>query len=124
MEGLTLWIALTPEQFNDLNNGRDVHPDEYSHRFGLRKSPAEAVERAQLFMDWTPQGPKGLYHQKDFKVCQINISPLGYLRKMEDEVLVKSKPGEYRWQGKLNHEERDEQGNVLYCFSEVAAEII
>ena len=58
MESIRLWLALTPKQFEDLNNGKEIQPDEYSKRFGLRKDPVAAVERAQYFNDWTPEGPK------------------------------------------------------------------
>ena len=33
MESLKLWIALTPEQLEELNKGNEVFPDEYSGRF-------------------------------------------------------------------------------------------
>ena len=59
MESIRLWLALTPKQFEDLNNGKEIQPDEYSKRFGLRKDPIAAVKRAQYFNDWTPEGPKG-----------------------------------------------------------------
>eukprot|EP00438_Fugacium_kawagutii_P000917 Skav211592 [mRNA] locus=scaffold2962:53741:54115:- [translate_table: standard] len=124
MESVKLWIALTPEQFDALNSGQDVQPDEFSGRFGLRTSPLEAVERAQYFMDWTPQGLKGEYHHKQFKVMEVEVSALGYMQKMESGILAKTKPGEYRWHGSLKHEERDEQGRVLYRFSDTASEII
>ena len=54
-----MWIALSPQQFEDLNSGRDVQPDIYSGGFGLRTAPAEAVDRAPYFRDWTPDGLKG-----------------------------------------------------------------
>ena len=66
MESIRLWIALAPSQLADLNAGREVCPDEFSGRFGLRLGPKEAVDRAQYFMDWTPEGLKGEYHQKDY----------------------------------------------------------
>ena len=50
METLRLWLALTSK------DGKEVQPDEYSKRFGLRQTPLEAAERAQYFMDWTPEG--------------------------------------------------------------------
>ena len=124
MESVTLWIALTPQQFSDLNAGKEVQPDEYSQRFGLRTSAAEAVERAQYFMDWTPQGLKGEHHQKQFTVLQVEISALGYMQKMESGILAKFKPGEYRWHGTMKQEEHDHHGRLLYRFSDTAAEII
>ena len=66
MESIRLWLALTPKQFEDLNNGKEIQPDEYSKRFGLRKDPVAAVERAQYFNDWTPEGPKGEFSAKDY----------------------------------------------------------
>ena len=54
MESLKLWLALTPPQFEALNKGEMVVPDEYSKRFGLRKTPEAAIERAKYFMEWTP----------------------------------------------------------------------
>ena len=65
MESIKLWIALTPKQLEELNKGNEVFPDEYSGRFGQRLGPKEAVDRAQYFMDWTPEGLKGEFHQKD-----------------------------------------------------------
>ena len=55
MESLKLWLALTPPQFGALNKGEMVEPDEYSKRFGLRKTPEAAIERAKYFMEWTPK---------------------------------------------------------------------
>ena len=50
-----------------------MQPDEYSQRFGLRKSVGEAVDRAQYFMEWTPDGLKGECHQGDYIVIQVEI---------------------------------------------------
>lgn len=124
MESVSLWIALTPEQFSTLNSGKEIEPDPYSQRFGLRTSPGEAIDRAQYFMDWTPEGMKGEHHQKEFTVCQVEISALGYMQKMEAGTLAKTKPGEYRWYGTMKHEERDDQGRVLYRFSDTAAQVL
>ena len=49
MESLKLWIALTPKQLEELNTGKEVHPDEFSGRFGLRLGPEEAVDCAKKF---------------------------------------------------------------------------
>ena len=49
MESLKLWIALEPNQLEELNKGNEsFFPDEYSGRFSLRLGPVEAVSRAQL----------------------------------------------------------------------------
>ena len=80
MESIRLWLALTPKQFEDLNNGKEIQPDEYSKRFGLRKDPVAAVERAQYFNDWTPEGPKGEFCAKDYVLVEVE-PPLAISRK-------------------------------------------
>ena len=75
METLKLWIGLNPEQLEALNQNKEVFPDEYSGRFGLRTGPVDAVTRAQYFMDWTPDGLKGKYHQKDYVVLGVGKCP-------------------------------------------------
>ena len=89
METLKLWIGLNPKQLEALNQNKEVFPDEYSGRFGLRAEPVEAVTRAQYFMDWTPDGLKGEYHQKDYVVLELEVTALGYLQKVEGGVLEK-----------------------------------
>ena len=83
MESIRLWLALTPKQFEDLNNGKEIQPDEYSKRFGLRKDPIAAVERAQYFNDWTPEGPKGEFCAKDYVLVEVELTAIGYLQKAE-----------------------------------------
>ena len=124
MDSLKLWVALSPEQLVDLNQGKDVHPDAYSGRFGLRAGPLEAVTRAQYFMDWTPEGMKGETHQKDYAVMEFEITALGYLQKVENGTLEKTKSTHYRWHGPIKNEERDSQGRVLYKVSEIAVKFI
>ena len=96
MKTLFLWVALSPKQYHDLNAGKEVIPDEYSKRFGLRRTMLKAVERAHLFMGWSPEGSKGETHPKDYLAIQIEFSPLGYMRKMEQGVFCKYKPDEFR----------------------------
>ena len=124
MDALKLWIALNPEQMEALNQGKDVFPDEYSGRFGLRIEPVGAVTRAQYFMDWTPDGLKGEYHQKDYVVLELEVTALGYLQKVEGGILEKRNPREYRWHGPLKQEEFDGQGRRLYRISEKAIQFI
>ena len=80
-----LWLALTPKQFEDLNNGKEIQPDEYSKRFGLRKDPVAAVERAQYFNDWAPEGPKGEFCAKDYVLVEVELTAIGYLQKPRRE---------------------------------------
>ena len=101
MESIRLWLALTPKQFEDLNIGKEIQPDEYSKRFGLRKDPVAAVERAQYFNDWTPDGPKGEFCAKDYVLVEVELTAIGYLQKAEAGILLKYKPNEYRWQGTI-----------------------
>ena len=101
MDSIRLWLALTPKQFEDLNNGKEIQPDEYSKRFGLRKDPVAAVERAQYFNDWTPEGPKGEFCAKDYVLVEVELTAIGYLQKAEAGILLKYKPNEYRWQGTM-----------------------
>ena len=91
MESIRLWLALTPKQFDDLNNGKEIQPDEYSKRFGLRKDPIAAVERAQYFNDWTPEGPKGEFCAKDYVLVEVELTAIGYLQKAEAGILLKYK---------------------------------
>ena len=120
MESLKLWIALSPGQLAELNKGNEVLPDEFSGRFGLRTCPAAAVDRAQYFMDWTPEGMKGEHHQKDY-VTEMEIFAIGFLQKCDSGVLEKTKPTEYRWHGPVKNEEYDVKGRLLYRISEMAA---
>ena len=124
MESLKLWIALTPKQLEELNTGKEVHPDEFSGRFGLRLGPKEAVDRAQYFMDWTPEGLKGEHHQKDYAVMEMEIFALGYLQKVESGILEKTKPTEYRWHGPVKCEEWDSKGRLLYRISEMVVKFV
>ena len=110
MESLLLWVAFSPQQYAALNEGKEVIPEEYSKRFGLRRAMLKAVERAHLFMDWSPQGEKGETHPKDYVAIQIEISTLGYLRKMEMNILLKYTPNEYRWNGPIKSCKFDEEG--------------
>ena len=124
MESIRLWLALTPKQFEDLNNGKEIQPDEYSKRFRLRKDPIPAVERAQYFNDWTPEGPKGEFCAKDYVLVEVELTAIGYLQKAEAGALLKYKPNEYRWQGTMKALEFDENGNLLYKFAADAHRIV
>ena len=118
-------VGLDPyKQFDDLNNGKEVQPDEYSKRFGLRKDPVAAVERAQYFNDWTPEGPKGEFCAKDYVLVEVELTAIGYLQKAEAGILLKYKPNEYRWQGTMKALEFDENGNLLYKFGSEAMKIV
>eukprot|EP00435_Cladocopium_sp_Y103_P025980 s2596_g6.t1 len=124
MDRITVWLALTPQQISDLNSGKEIEPDEYSQRFGLRVSAEKALERARYFMEWTPEGEKSTHHPKEYTLVQIEITAIGYMTKMEADQLVRTGPGEYRWYGEMIQEERDYLGRLLYRFSDTAAMVI
>ena len=48
----------------------------------------------------------------------MEITSLGYFRKMEGNVLEKISPGEFRWHGTMELEEIDGQGRLLYRVSD------
>ena len=114
IQTLTLWIAFTPKQLSDLQSRKPAWPDVYSKRFGLRTSPEKAVERAHSFMDWAPEGPRNQLSPKDFFLCQVEFSPLGYMNLVEQGVLLKYKDEEYRWSGCIHAQEEDNEGRLLY----------
>ena len=92
-DGLTLFVALTPNQFLQLCSDQPVVPDPYSGRFGLRANQLTAVQRAHEFMNWRQDGRDpgndGEVHQKKFVVCMLKITPLGYFALMEAGALEK-----------------------------------
>ena len=114
IQTLTLWIAFTPKQLSDLQSRKPAWPDVYSKRFGLRTSPEKAVERAHTFMDWSPDGPRNQWTPKDFFLCRVEISPLGYMNLVEQGILLKYKDEEYRWSGCIHAQEEDSEGHLLY----------
>ena len=98
MDSLKLWLVLTPCQFEALNKGEMVEPDEYSKRFGLRKTPEAAIERAKYFMEWTSRGvaEKEKRDPKEYVLVEVELTALGYMQKCEAGILLKYKPNEYR----------------------------
>ena len=122
MESLKLWLALTPPQFEALNKGEMVEPDEYSKRFGLRKTPEAAIERAKYFMEWTPRDvpEKEKRDPKEYVLVEVELTALGYMQKCEAGILLKYKPNEYRWQGNMQALEYDSMGRLLYRFGSEA----
>ena len=53
------------------------------------------------------------YSYCEFSFFQVEITALGYFRKMEAEVLEKVQKGEFRWYRLLLPEEYDGQGRLL-----------
>ena len=123
MEGLdfiTLYVALSQGQVDSIIGGGVAMPQESSRRFGLRTNEEDAVHRSHDFAEWerlyvarSGEGGEVLTH-KDFIVCALRVYAIGYLQKSIGEVLVRTKPTEYRWRGGIQHKEVMSDGRVLY----------
>ena len=107
---LTLFVALNPKQFEDLQCGKPVLPDPYSGRFGLRSDQAVAVKRGYEFTNWHPASvshPPPPVHPKQFMIMKVLLTAQGYMTLMEENVLVKGdgsnpcREGYFRWWGPL-----------------------
>ena len=117
MEGLdfiTLYVALSQGQVDSILG-------ESSQRFGLRTSKEGAVQRSHDFAEWERlyvRGGEGgevpVLTHKDFIVCTLRVYAIGFLQKSIGEVLVRTKPTEYRWRGGIQHREVMSDGRVLY----------
>ena len=108
---LTLFVAVTPNQFLQLCSDQPVVRDAYSGRFGLRANQLTAVQRVHEFMNWRQDGRDpgnhGEVHQKKFVVCTLKITPLRYFALMEQGTLEKGdgsnhyRDDYFRWNGLL-----------------------
>ena len=119
-KSLVLYLALTVDQYSATQRGEAAIPDSYSGRFGLRSSPKAAIDRAQRFVNWG-RGESLQQPPKSFTIVQVEITPIGYMTKAEEDIFYKFNVGEYRWQGPIRAEEFDESGNLLYRFGPRAA---
>ncbi len=71
---LTLYVALNPSQFAQLQDDQPILPDPYSERFGLRSDLITAAERAHYFMSWAPpycDAPEPAPHIKKYMICKL-----------------------------------------------------
>ena len=107
MESIFVWLALSPPQVQELRDRRRISPDVNTARFDLsvNTSPARSPEenlQSTEFSLW------------EYTVLRMEITSLGYFRKMEGNVLEKISPGEFRWHGMMELEEIDGQGRLLY----------
>ena len=108
---LSVYVALSPTQFHQLETNQPITPDPFSERFGLRSDRLKALEQAHYFTNWLPPheaqdaGPP--IHQKQFVLCKLLITALGYMTLCEEGILVKGdgrehfRPGYYQWHGPL-----------------------
>ena len=106
-DSIRLWIALAPPQMEELRTHHRVQPDIYTSRIDLSATHAPLGRATDA--QWCHT-----YNYFDYSFLQVEITALGYFRKMEANVLEKVRPGEFRWYGFLAPEERDEQGRLLY----------
>ena len=119
-ESLVLYLALTADQYSATQRGESAIPDSYSGRFGLRSNPKAAIDRAHRFVNWG-HGADQQQAPKSFTIVQVEITPIGYMKKVEADIFYKFNVGEYRWQGPIRAEEFDDSGNLLYRFGPRAA---
>ena len=110
-----------PGQVESIMGGGVAMPQESSQRFGLRTSKEGAIQRSHDFAEWERlyvRGGEGgevpVLTHKDFIVCTLRVYAIGYLQKSIGEVLVQTKPTEYRWRGGIQHREVMSDGRVLY----------
>ena len=94
---LSLYVALSPSHFNQLETDQPITPDPYSERFGLRKDRLKALERAQYFATWTPYHASGdapePIRPKQFVLCNILITPVGYMTLCEEGTFAREMEG-------------------------------
>ena len=86
---LTLYIAVSPIQFQALLDRRPILPDPYSSRFGLRTDPPKAIERAHYFMNWSAPyaAPPPRTEIKKFMLCRVHFTPIGVLTLQQAGIL-------------------------------------
>ena len=108
-------------KLESIMGGGVAMPQESSQRFGLRTSKEGAIQRSHDFAEWDRlyvRGGEGgevpVLTHKDFIVCTLRVYAIGYLQKSIGEVLVRTKPTEYRWRGGIQHREVMSDGRVLY----------
>ena len=106
-DSIRLWIALAPPQMEELRTHHRVQPDISTSRIDLSATHAPVGRATDVQQCHT-------YNCFDYSFLQVEITALGYFRKMEANVPEKIRHGEFRWYGFLVPEERDEQGRLLY----------
>ena len=106
-DSIRLWIAVAPPQLEELRTLQRISPDIYTSRIDL--SATQMPLGRETDVQWCHT-----YSYCEFSFFQVEITALGYFRKMEAEVLEKVQKGEFRWYGLLLPEEYDGQGRLLY----------
>ena len=106
-DSIRLWIALAPPQMEELRTHHRIQPDVHTSRIDLSATHAPIGRATDV--QWCRT-----FNYFEFSLLQVEITALGYFRKMEAEIMEKVRPGEFRWYGFLLPEEYDEQGRLLY----------
>ena len=104
---IRLWIAVAPPQLEELQNRRRISPDIYTARIDM--SATQIPLGRDTDVQWCHT-----FSYFEYGFFQVEITALGYFRKMEAEVLEKVWRGEFRWYGFLLPEEYDVHGRLLY----------
>ena len=103
---ITLYIPVSPGQFQQLCDNDPVLPNPYNGVFHLRSNQMLAVQKAHEHMTWKEDGRGIAQDQELYKkrqVCTLKISALGYMVLTEKRVLQKDTPndGHYDWHGPI-----------------------
>ena len=72
------------------------------------------AEWERLYVRGGEGGEVPVLTHKDFIVCTLRVYAIGFLQKSIGEVLVRTRPTEYRWRGGIQHREVMSDGRVLY----------
>ena len=121
-EGLECWVALNSEQVDALF-AEGAKPDEYSQRFGLRRTPVEALGRAAEFMAWRPRGQSEEPNPKSLVLCRVFVPASGYMIMTEQGRLETKKEGEWRLYGELKTRETLMVGETEVVLYEIHPEL-
>ena len=107
-DSIRLWIALAPPQMEELRTHHRVQPDIYTSRIDLSATHAPIGRATDAH--WC-----NAHNYFDYSLLQVEITALGYFRKMEEQMYWRSFDlVSFVGMGFLVPEERDEQGRLLY----------
>ena len=81
MESLRLWLALTPKQFEDLNNGKGIHLTITPNVLGYEKTRWLPLNVRSI----SSEGRKGEF----CALVEVELTAIGYFQKAEAGILLK-----------------------------------
>ena len=82
----------------------------------MANTMVKSVELASTLTSWGRSGNKSETSTWKYLVKQIEISPLCYMLKTEQGMLIRCRSSEYQWVGSFRHQEEDDDGEWLYRF--------